>query len=471
MSSHLHHLTDHRAHRVWLTRWTRRVMFVLGGLTVGAFAVGMAYMADEAHRLFGTVLARWPVVGYMLPPIGLGLIAWLTIRFFPLARGSGIPQVIAARQLADIKARKALVSMKASIAKSAMLGVGLLCGASIGREGPTVQVGAAIMLVFGRMSPHRQPGLLLAGSAAGVAAAFNAPLAGIVFGIEEMSRSFEVRTSGLVLGTVIAAGLTSLAVLGNYAYFGHTVAVLPIGPGWLAVFIAGAVCGLAGGLFSRVLAMAAEGFPGKAGAWVKAHPVMFAILCGAGVSLCGLAAGGSVFGTGYEESQSIMNGESNLSPLFGPLKLIATALSSISGIPGGLFSPSLAVGAGIGANLSHLMPDVPVSVFAILCMAAYLSGVVQAPITSFVIVSEMTENHELVIPIMLSALIANGVSKLVCKEGIYQILALGFIGDGKLRQPTAPTLEPVEPMPAEAAPSDEASEQADSPEADETKAS
>ncbi|TNE62846.1 MAG: chloride channel protein [Alphaproteobacteria bacterium] len=456
----LHHLTDHRAHRVWITRWSRRLMFLLGGLTVGAFAVGMATIADEAQMVFRTVLERWPVVAYLLPPVGFGLIAYVTIKLVPTAKGSGIPQVIAARQIRDIKIRKSLVSMKASLSKIVLLGAGLLCGASIGREGPTVQVGAAIMLAFGRLAPQRQPGLLLAGSAAGVAAAFNAPLAGIVFAIEEMSRSFEARTSGLVLGTVIAAGLTSLAVLGNYAYFGHTEAVLPVGPGWVAAIVAGVVCGIAGGSFSWLLAKASSGFHGKFGLWVRNHPIGFAVGCGAALSLCGLATGGSVFGTGYEEAQSIIDGNSELTLLFGPFKLLATAVSSISGIPGGIFSPSLAVGAGIGANLAGLLPNVPVGVLAILCMAAYLSGVVQAPITSFVIVSEMTGNHALVIPIMLACLIATAVSKVICKEGIYQILAHRFLEAARTPAPTPePVAEPAptakEGTPAEAAKEDD----------------
>ncbi|WCL53583.1 chloride channel protein [Gimibacter soli] len=428
MKSHtLHQLTDHRGRKILMTRWTRRILFVLGGLAVGAAAVAMAVIADEAYAVFDGIHKSWPVIAYLLPPVGFGFITAVTIRFFPLAKGSGIPQVIAARRLKDPELRKRFVSLPAAFGKVVLLGVGLLCGASIGREGPTIQVGAAIMLAFGRFSPRRQPGLLLAGSAAGVAAAFNAPLAGIVFGIEEMSRSFEVRTSGLILGTVIAAGLTSLAIVGHYAYFGHSTAILPIGPSWIAVGVAGVVCGLAGGLFSRILALFARGVPGVFGGWIKAHPVMFAVLCGGGVSLCGLVSGGSIFGTGYEEARSIIDGEAHLSPLFGPAKLAATALSSISGIPGGLFSPSLAVGAGIGADLHWLMPDVPISTLAILCMAAYLSGVVQAPITSFVIVSEMTDNHALVLPIMLCCLIATGASKLIVKEGIYQILAELFL--------------------------------------------
>ncbi len=127
------------------------------------------------------------------------------------------------------------------------------------------------------------------------------------------------------------------------------------------------------------------------------------------------------------EAQSILSGHASFTLLFGPLKLAATAVSSISGIPGGIFSPSLAVGAGIGRDLAPLLPGVPPGVLAILCMTAYLTGVVQAPLTSFVIVSEMTENHTLVIPIMLASLIAQAASKLVCHEGVYHALAQQFM--------------------------------------------
>src|SRR4029077_17474233 len=136
------------------------------------------------------------------------------------SQGSGIPQAIAARQLTDHAARGRLVSIRIAIGKVLLTLLGLLCGASAGREGPPGQGGASIMFALGRMSPRRQPGLILAGAAAGVAAAFNTPLARIVFGIEEMSRAFETRTSSLIVGAVIAAGLTSLALMGNYTYFG-----------------------------------------------------------------------------------------------------------------------------------------------------------------------------------------------------------------------------------------------------------
>ena len=399
---------------------------MLGGLAVGGLAVALAFLSDEAQAIFRDVRAHFWWSPYLITPLGLALAAWFTKRYAPNAAGSGIPQVIAARHLKDPGARETLVSVKTAIYKIALLLFGLLCGASAGREGPTVQVGASTMFALGRLQPHRQPGLLLAGSAAGIAAAFNAPLAGIIFGIEEMGRSFEQRTSGLVIGTVISAGLTSLAILGDYAYFGTTPDTLPVGRGWIAVPIAGVVCGLAGGIFSRILIEVAEGLPGSLGRLIKQHPVAFAFVCGLITVLCAMLGNVDIYGTGYEQAQAILRGE-DLPLVFAPLKLIATALSSISGIPGGLFSPSLAVGAGIGRDLAFLLPNVPIGVLAVLCMAAYLAGVVQAPITSFVIVSEMTENHALVIPIMLASLIAAATSKTVCPEGVYHALSKRFL--------------------------------------------
>ena len=417
----------HRALRDWWPRWRRRALFVAGGIAVGALAVAMAILADRAQGLFKAATLYWPWAPFVLGPGGFALAAWLTRRYFPGAQGSGIPQVIAAHKMEDLPARARLVALRIAAGKIILLMLGLLCGASAGREGPTVQVGASTMFLFGRLEPHRQPGLMLAGSAAGIAAAFNAPLAGIVFGIEEMSRSFEVRASGLVLGTVIAAGLTALALVGDYTYFGATDAALPLGPQWIAVVVAGVVCGLAGGLFSRILIAVAAGFVHPAGRWIRRSPIIFAALCGLGLALCGLGSGGTIFGTGYEQAETILAGHAGITPWFGPLKLVATVLSSVSGIPGGIFSPSLSVGAGIGRDLAPLLPQVPIGVLAILCMAAYLTGVVQAPMTSFVIVSEMTANHALVIPIMLASFIAQATSKMVCPDGVYHALSEHFM--------------------------------------------
>lgn len=403
--------------------WRQRMLFIVGGLCVGLAAVAMAKLADLAQDVFRWGLAPSPLVALVVTPVGFAVAVFLSLRVFPNSQGSGIPQVIAARHTDDPSIRDALVSLRTGLGKILVMTLGLACGASTGREGPTVQVGAAIMAAFGRLDAERLPGVILAGGAAGVAAAFNTPIAGIVFGIEELSRTYEARTSGLIVATVIAAGLTALAIQGDYTYFGTSKALLPFGPGWLAVPILGVLGGIAGGVFGRVTILFARGLPGRIGAAIARHPIVFGLLCGLGVALCGLASGGTAYGTGYEEARAMLHGEETGHPAYAPLKFLATVFSSISGIPGGLFAPSLSVGAGMGVWLHGLFADVPIGALVLIGMVAYLTGALQAPITAFVIVTEMTQDHGMMIPLMVTALIADAVSKTICREGLYHALA------------------------------------------------
>ena len=419
-----------RSVKVTSERWQRRAVFVFGGVVIGAVAVALATLADWAQLAFAALIAKSSYASLVVTPLGFALSVFLTNRFFPNSQGSGIPQAIAARQLSDQAARSRLVSIRIAVGKVLLTLLGLLCGASAGREGPTVQVGASIMFALGRMSPRRQPGLILAGAAAGVSAAFNTPLAGIVFGIEEMSRQFEVRTSGLIIGAVIAAGLTSLALVGNYAYFGSSATMLVHGTDWLAVPVCGVAGGLAGGLFSRAVIAIARGLPAMPGRVIKQYPIAFALVCGLGVALCGLVSGDLVYGTGYAQVKTALDSGVPLPWHFSLLKLIATAFSAVSGIPGGIFSPSLAVGAGLGSDVAQLFPNAPLGAIMLLGMVSYFAGVVQAPITAFVIVTEMSDNHAMVVPLMAAALIAYATSRLVCHEGIYHELAKGFLRTG-----------------------------------------
>src|SRR5690348_12706308 len=313
-----------RTVRVRSAHWQRRALFLVGGITVGAAAVGLALAADWVQAEFAHLVTRWRYASLFVTPLGFALSVYLTNRFFQNSQGSGIPQAIAARQLSDQNARGRLVSIRIAIGKVLLTLLGLLCGASAGREGPTVQVGASIMFAVGRMSPRRQPGLILAGAAAGVAAAFNTPLAGIVFGIEEMSRAFETRTSGVIIAGVIAAGLTSLALVGNYTYFGTSTAMLRNGIDWLSVPLCGVAGGLAGGLFSRIVIMMARGLPGILGRAIKQHPFALAVACGLAVALCGLASGDTIYGTGYTQVKAALEAGAPLPWSFGLLKCAAT---------------------------------------------------------------------------------------------------------------------------------------------------
>lgn len=416
-----------RLFRIVSARWQRRAIFLLGGIAVGAAAVALAQLADLAQLAFSALVSHFRYASLLLTPAGFALSVFLTNRFFQNAQGSGIPQAIAARHLTDQTARESLVSLRIAAGKILLTLFGLLCGASVGREGPTVQIGASIMFALGRFSPRRQPGLILAGAAAGVAAAFNTPLAGIVFGIEEMSRAFETRTSSLIIGAVIAAGLTSLALMGNYTYFGTSATGLRNGADWLAIPLCGVAGGLAGGLFSSILIAMARGFANPAGRAIKRYPVGFAAICGLAAAICGIASDGAIYGTGYQQVKSALEAGSQLPASFSVWKFLATTFASISGMPGGIFAPSLAVGAGLGSNIAPLFHGAPLPAIMLLGMVSYFAGVVQAPITAFVIVTEMTDNHAMVVPLMAAALIAHASSRLICKEGVYHALAKGFI--------------------------------------------
>lgn len=417
--------------------WASRLLFWGGAVLVSLSALLFERGSTMGSHLFRGLVSRHPSLALVVTPLGLAGVLWLTRNIFPGAQGSGIPQTIAALKIPEPEERHRLLSLKVATGKLALTSLGLACGASVGREGPTVQIGAAIMLALGRWIrlpiAKLDTMLVLAGGAAGISAAFNTPLAGVVFAIEEMARSFEERNSGTVLTTVIVSGFVSMAVVGNYTYFGHTSAVLAFAQAWPPILACGIGGGLLGGVFSRSLMAISLGLPGRAGAWIKVHPYLSAAACGLGLALLGLISDGAVYGTGYDEAKGLIEGSHTLPRSFGFLKLLASVLSYASGIPGGIFAPSLAVGAGLGADLQGLMPLVPVGALCILGMAGYFSGVVQAPITAVVIVLEMTDDQSLTLPLMASALLAYGVSRLVCPKPFYKTLALGFVSAAKPR--------------------------------------
>lgn len=399
-------------------------MFLFGGALVGVASYLFALLADWAQIGFSWVSSQSPVAALVWTPMGFAASAFVAQKFLPGSSGSGIPQCIAALGAKDGGLRNSALSARMAFGKIGLTAFGLFCGASIGREGPTVQIGAAIMLQMGRLFHREQKGLILAGAAAGIAAAFNAPLAGIVFAIEELSRSYESKTSGLILTATILAGLTATALGGNYAYFGYVSGGISSTMEWTGLILVALAGGLLGGMFGRtvVAISASQRFRNLTG---KTR-IGFAFACGAVVSACGWLSGGATYGTGYAAAYANLHEQTGGSWEFVPLKMLATAVSALSGIPGGLFSPSLSVGAGIGSAVSQALWHVNSPQLALLGMTAYLTGVVQSPITAVVIMAEMTDNHRMVIPLLVCALLADWVSKLIQPSGIYHGLAANY---------------------------------------------
>ena len=410
--------------------WKSRLLLWGAAAAVGVAAVVFAGIADQAQLALRRLLHIWSGCPWLLAPLGFSGIAWLTRRYFRGAEGSGIPQTIYALRADAGVGGRLLLTPRVVIGRVMLAGAGLLCGASIGREGPTVHVGAVIVHGISRWMPHgrveaQRRVLVLAGGAAGVAAAFNTPLAGIVFAIEELSRSFEERASGTTLTAVILAGVVAIALVGDYTYFGQPSVVLQERAITPLVFVVALACGLAGGIFSRITLTSVRSLPGVVGRLRSERPALFALLCGLGVAALGSRSGGLTYGTGYDEARSIIEGHAHLPWAYAPARAFATLLSYLSGIPAGLLAPSLSVGAGFGQFIADILGDTSTVSFAILGMCGYLAGVTQAPLTSFIIVMEMTAQHAMVLPLMLTAALATAVSRLITPP-LYQSLADGY---------------------------------------------
>ncbi len=401
--------------------WKSRLAAAAGALALGLVALAFAWVADQAMKDFHLVVGRWPYAPLVITPVAFGLLAWTTRRFAPAARGSGIPQVLAATNDMQGGIDRGLITLKTAAFKVVATVVALGVGGSVGREGPTVQVGAAIMAAAHRfIKVPLTPAVAIAGGAAGVSAAFNTPLAGVAFAIEELAAAYEQRLAMLVMAAVMISGFVSLSIAGDYVYFGTVTQTLPVLRALLVAVVAGLVGGAMGGVFSRLLLDGAK--------WIaplRTRPVLAAVACGLIVAVIGVASGGLTWGTGYDAARTLVEG--GRQPLyFAPAKFLATIATSLSGIPGGIFAPSLAVGAGVGGWVSTLFPHDSPGAVATLCMIAYFTGVVRAPLTAVVIVSEMTADRAMLMPLFAAAIVADAVAKLISPERLYHGLAKAF---------------------------------------------
>lgn len=420
-------------------QWKRRIALWSGAILVALAAILFAKASDWAFGVFQKIVAHGIWIPLILTPIVFGLLSWATEGRLRAARGSGIPQVIATIHIDDVGFRARMLALPIAVSKMVLTLVAMLVGASIGREGPTVHVGAGLLHWLGRRFGFSDSKALsrfiLAGGAAGLAAAFNTPLAGVVFAIEELAGTFEHRFSGLLLTSVFVGGVVSLGITGNYAYFGTVHASLPLGHAWLAVLECGIVCGLMGGLFARLILLSRHGPLAMIGRLRDRNPVLFAVGCGLVLAVLGVLSHNAVYGTGYAQARAFVQ-EASVTPGhgFGFVKLLANVVSYWAGIPGGIFSPALAVGAGLGHNIAYFLPHAPETAVVLLGMSAYLSGVTGAPLTSAVIAMELTNNQDMVIPIMAACLLARAAASIFSPTPVYKDFAERIIQDFELQQ-------------------------------------
>jgi H+/Cl- antiporter ClcA len=415
-------------------QWLDRAVVLAYAAATGLLVVGFTLLSEAASQGFASLQRlhpQGPWLSLVLTPALTVAVLWATRRFVPGAAGSGIPQVVRALDDDLDRAQRAwLVSWRVSLSKVVLVCGGLLGGLSIGREGPTVQVGAGVMVHARRwLSPVAAidaHDLMVAGAAAGIAAAFNTPLGGIVFALEQLSRRRGMTHSALVIASIVLAGLVAVAAFGNETYFGRLrveqLSWSLLAPG-TAVALA---CGLAGGLFTRLLIASIRGGADRFGHWRRDQPYRFAAGCALAVAAIGLATGGATAGAGYAPTRALLEGHAELPGLYTLLKFCATWLSAWTGVPAGVFAPSLAIGAGVGHDVARLWGlggDAAIPLIA-LGMAGFLAASTQGPITSFIIVMEMVSGQAMVLSLMASTLVASGVARLISRPMYAELAAL-----------------------------------------------
>jgi chloride channel protein, CIC family len=411
---------------------------ILIGALTGLAVVAFILLTERlGMRLYPVGSAAWRRV--LIPVVGSLGMGYLLFRYFPDARGSGVPQTKAA-----LFARDGVISLGTVFGKFFCTSATLASGIPLGREGPSVQVGAGIASVLGRrlgLKPEYVKALIPVGSAAAIAAAFNTPLAAVLFSLEEIMGDLNAP----VLGSVVLASATSWVVLrlilGNNPLFQvpQYQLVHPL------EFVIYAMLGVAGGLvsvaFTKLLLGMRERF-----LHLPKWTCWFQPLAG------GLVAGliawrlPQVLGVGYGYVGDALNGKMafQLMALLVVFKLLAVTTSYASGNAGGIFGPSLFIGAMLGGTVGslvhHLLPAYTAApgAYALVGMGTLFAGIVRAPMTSVVMIFETTHDYAVIVPLMISNMVSFFISSRLQHEPIYEALA---IQDG-IHLPGAETLRP-----------------------------
>ncbi len=398
----------------------------IAGMVAVAYA-GLFKMLEGFYHQISVDHPYW--IWFWTPLCLLG--GWALVYFWaPEATGSGIPQVLAANDLPYKKNTvwvDRLLSIKAVAVKIASSLLACLGGAVTGREGPTIQISTGIFHMVGRATRRFLPQVdpqtwIVAGAAAGLAAAFNTPLGGIVFAIEEMSISFKRFRSALII-SIIIAGLVSQWILGTYLYLGYpslgdvSFSILP-----KALFI-GIITGFAGSLYGigikRLLDWRARFKTTRALA-------LLALACGLGLAFMAFL-NPDASGSGIH----VMNALLFRGQIAGwdlPLLRVAGSLVFyVSGAAGGIFAPALAAGACLSSWAASQLSLGSPELLVLLGMAGFLTGVTRTPFTAFVLVLEMTDHHNAIFPIMLCAITAEFCAKLLDQESFYEWSRIRFM--------------------------------------------
>lgn len=414
------------------------IPFWIGSVITGFFAVLYAQIFAWGENLMNLIFDWHAWLIFIIAPVAFVLSWWLVKEFAPNAKGSGIPQVMAAVELANPKEHKkirSLLSLKIIFFKIVSSVILVIGGGAVGREGPTIQIAGSVFRKVNEYLPDWWPkiskkNMIMTGAAAGLAAAFNTPLGGIVFAVEELSKTHINYFKTALFTAVIIAGLTAQTLAGSYLYLGYPktndVSLMVMFP----IVLVAATAGILASQLS-VIMLKINGWKKKTLKTDKAN-VIFLVVCALIIATIAYFINREILGSGKEIMERVLFTKDKHEDWYVPiLRMLGPALSFTSGGAGGIFAPALSAGASIGSVISgiiHLTPN-ETNVVVLGGMVAFLTGITRAPFTSAIIVLEMTDRHSLIFHLMLAGMVSSIASILVSRHSLYDVLKVNFLAE------------------------------------------
>jgi len=411
--------------------------FWLGAFITGIVAVFYAKLFSWAEEGTYYIFHKAGWLFFIITPLSFLLALWLVIKFAPFAKGSGIPQVSAAIELTVPKHSykvDRLLGIRVLFVKIMSSLLMVFGGGIVGREGPTVQISATIFKKINDFLPKWYPkisrrNMIVTGAAAGLASAFNTPLGGIVFAIEELTKThFSFFKSALLTGVIIA-GLTALNFSGPYLYLGYPP--LSDTSAWILLVIipVALITGIAGSGMGKIILYI---FKKKRSLKKIYQKCIYAVICGLVIAALAIFIDQRTFGSGKSIMvTTLFTDHKHLEWYIPLLRIIGPIISFSNEASGGIFAPSLSAGASIGAVVAgwfHLSPTA--TNLIILCgMTGFLTGITRSPFTASILVLEMTNTHSIIFYIMLTALVANLIAGLISRHSFYDHLKDKYIDE------------------------------------------
>jgi H+/Cl- antiporter ClcA len=409
--------------------------FWIASFLTGIIAVFYTGVFSAAERVNRYIVANFGWWIFLVTPVCF-LVSWYIVKSFaPFARGSGIPQVMASIELATPKSQDKvdrLLNVKIIIVKIISSSISVIGGGVIGREGPTIQIAGSVFRVVNTILPAWWPkiskqNMIMAGAASGLAAAFNTPLGGIVFAVEELTRRHFSYFKTALFSAVIVAGLTAQGLLGPYLYLGYPQISGYSYSIFVWIILVSIVAGFGGSIMSRLILKVLNWVAQFKYNW---HRVAYITICGLIIAATAFFISEKVTGSGKEIMTETLFSNDKYLPWHYPLwRIEGLILSFTTGGAGGVFAPSLSAGASIGSVFSGLLGlNASDSNLLILAgMAAFLTGVTRTPFTSAILVLEMTDRHNVIFHLMLAGMISGLASLIVDRRSFYDHLKVQYL--------------------------------------------